>query len=64
MEFSRSEHWSGELFLSPADFPDPGIEAGSLALQADSLSAELPGKWEDKPLVFQVLSLTSRTSNT
>ena len=29
---------------SPADLPDPGIEPGSPALQADSLPAELPGK--------------------
>ena len=26
------------------DFPDPGIEPGPPALQADSLPAELPGK--------------------
>ena len=29
---------------SPGDLPDPGIEPGSPALQADSLPAELPGK--------------------
>ena len=29
---------------SPRDLPDPGIETGSPALQADSLPAELPGK--------------------
>ena len=29
---------------SPEDLPDPGIEQGSPALQAYSLSAELPGK--------------------
>ena len=29
---------------SPWDLPDPGIELGSPALQADSLPAELPGK--------------------
>ena len=26
------------------ELPDPGIEPGSLALQADSLPAEIPGK--------------------
>ena len=31
-------------YPSPEDLPDPGIEPGSLALQADSLLAELPGK--------------------
>ena len=30
--------------LSPADLPNPGIKLGSPALQAGSLSAELPGK--------------------
>ena len=29
---------------SPADLPDPGIEPGSPALQADSLPTELSGK--------------------
>ena len=42
--FSRQEYWSGLLFPSPRDFPDPGMEAGSLALQADSLPSEPPGK--------------------
>ena len=31
-------------FPSPGDLPDPGIEPGSLALQADYLPSELPGK--------------------
>ena len=42
MEFSRqecwSEYWSGLLFPSPGDLPDPGIESRSPALQ------EPPGK--------------------
>ena len=29
------------LFPSPGDIPNPGIEPGSLALQADSLQTEL-----------------------
>ena len=32
------------LSASLEDLPDPGIELGSPALQADSLPAELPGK--------------------
>ena len=40
MEFSRQEYWSGLPFLSPGNFPDPGIEPGSPALQADSLVSE------------------------
>ena len=30
--------------LHPGDFPDPGMELGSPALQADSLPSEPPGK--------------------
>ena len=42
------EYWSGQLFSSPEDLPDPGIEWGSLALQADSLPTELSGKPREK----------------
>ena len=42
--FSRQEYWSGLLFHSPGDLPDPEIELGSPALQADSLPTELRGK--------------------
>ena len=38
------EYWSGLPLPSPGDLPDPGIEPGSLTLQADSLPSELPGK--------------------
>ena len=44
MEFPRQEYWSGKLFPPPGDLPDPGIEHGSPALQADSLPTELPEK--------------------
>ena len=40
MGFSRQEYWSGLLFPSPGHLPDPGIEPGSPALQADSLLTE------------------------
>ena len=39
--FSRQEYWSGLPFPSPGDLPNPGIEPGSPALQADSLLTEL-----------------------
>ena len=39
--FSRQEYWSGLPFLSPENLPNPGIESGSPALQADSLLSEL-----------------------
>ena len=44
MEFSRQEYWSGLPFPSPENLPDPGIEPGSPALQADALPSEPPGK--------------------
>ena len=44
VRFSRQEYWSGLPFPSPGDLPNPGIEPGSFALQADSLLSELPGK--------------------
>ena len=33
MEFSRPEYWSGQLFLSPGDLPNPEIEPRSTTLQ-------------------------------
>ena len=43
MGFSRQEYWSGLPFPSPGDLPNPGIEPGSPALQADSLLTEQQG---------------------
>ena len=44
MGFSRQEYWGGLPFPSPEDLPNPGIEPGSPALQADALPSEPPGK--------------------
>ena len=44
MEFSRPEYWSGQLFPSPGDLPNTGIEPRSPTLQAVSLLSEPPGK--------------------
>ena len=44
MESSRQEYWSGLPFPPPEDLPTPGIELRSLAMQADSLPCEPPGK--------------------
>ena len=41
---SKQEYWSGLPFPSPEHLPDPGIEPGSPALQADSSPSEPPGK--------------------
>ena len=35
LEFSRREYWSGFLFPSPRDLPNPGMEPRSPAWQAD-----------------------------
>ena len=36
MGFSSQEYWSGLPFPSPGDLPNPGIEPGSPAFQADT----------------------------
>ena len=59
--FSRQEYWSRLPFPFPEDLPDPGIEPGSPALQADSLPSELQGRSmggevELNPLSAHVLS--------
>ena len=43
MEVSRQKYWSRLPFPSPGT-SDPGIEPSSLALPADSLVSETPGK--------------------
>ena len=62
MGFSRQEYWSGLPLPSPGCLPDPGIESGSPALQADSLLSEPPRKPKPRNTVnlepvFQVSSL-------
>ena len=52
MGFSRQEYWSGLPFPSPGDLPDLGIEPGSPALEAGTLTSEPPGK----PTLAKVLS--------
>ena len=38
------EYWSGLIFPSRGETPNPGIESRSPTLQADSLPSEPPGK--------------------
>jgi len=38
MEFSRQEYWTELPFPSPGDLTNPGLEAGSPALQADDFT--------------------------
>ena len=40
----RQEYWSGLPFPPPGDLPDPGMEPGSPAWEADALTSELPGR--------------------
>ena len=54
--FSRQECWSGLPFSSPGDLPDPGIEPGSPALQANfALPSEPPGKPEGRLSVEELM---------
>ena len=58
IEFSRQECWSGLAFPSPGGLPNPGIEPRSLALQADALPSEPPGKQLDiKPSTYPRLPI-------
>ena len=41
---SRKEYWTELPCPPPGDLPNPGIEPGSPALQADSLPSEPPVK--------------------
>ena len=54
MGFSRQEYWSGLLFPSLGDLPDPGIKPVYPALQADSLPTKLQGKphWRKYKVLF------------
>ena len=46
MGFPRRECWSGLPFPSPGHLPDPGIEPGSSALQADDYQLSYEGSPE------------------
>ena len=45
MGFSRQEYWGGLPFSPLGDLPDPRIEPGPPALQADSLPTEQVTVW-------------------
>ena len=55
MGFSRQEYWNVLPFPSPGDLPEPGIEPGSPALLADSLSSEPLGKSHYLPEFLRIL---------
>ena len=57
MGFSGQEYWSGLLpFPFPGDLPNPGVESGSPALQANSFPSEPPRKPTDTLLLLLLLS--------
>ena len=56
---ARQEYWSGLLFSSPGDLPDPRIEPRSPALQANSLPSEPPGKSKWYKYVSQIYEIFS-----
>ena len=58
MGFSRQECWSGLPFPSPGDLPDPGIEPGSPASQADAQPSEPPGRPDNAYQFSSVQSLS------
>ena len=51
---SMQEYWSGFLFPSPGDLPDPQIELRFPALEADALTSEPPGKPRRSILLIQL----------
>ena len=55
VRFSRQEYRSGLPFPSSRDLPNPGIEPGSLALEADSLPTELPFSCREAHNFYQVM---------
>ena len=60
MEFSRQECWSGLPFPSAGDLPDPEIEPGSPALQADSLPLGCQGSLYVGSHLLSVITWSSR----
>ena len=63
--FSRQEYWSGLLFPSPGDLPDPGIKTSSLtSLALKGRVFTIRAAWEtpdDAPTVCQILGQESPT---
>ena len=52
--FSRQEYWSGLLFPSPGDLPNPGIELASPTLAGRFFTTERPGKPIPETTILQI----------
>ena len=63
MGFSRPEYWSEQLFLSPGDLPNPGIEPRSPTLQVDSSPVEPPGNSNNIIDLFKINILEKTYKN-
>ena len=67
MVFSRPEYWTGWLFPSTGDLPNPGIELRSPALHVDSLLAKPQGKPKNTGLgnlsLLQQIFLTQESNS-
>ena len=59
MKFSRPEYWSGYLFPSPGDLPNPGIKPRVPALQADYVPTVPPGKLTISQSLLKFMSIES-----
>ena len=66
MGFSRQECWNAGMdchFLLQGTLLDPGIKPGSLALQADALPSEPPGKPMDVEPTDNLLYMLSEAAH-
>ena len=54
MGFPRQEHWSGLLFPSPGDLPDPGTEPASPALAGGFFTTR--ATWEALTIITYTIS--------
>ena len=55
MGFSRQKYWSGLLFPSLGDLPDPGTELESPTLADGFFTTESPGEGNGNPLQYSCL---------
>ena len=63
MGFNRQEYWSGLLFPTPGDPPNPGIKLVSPALAEGFFTTEPPGKTRDRLIWFYSISSSNRQRN-
>ena len=61
MAVSRREYWSGLPCPPPGGLPNPGIEPGLPALQADSLLTKPPGKPRESLRGGKIILITPKS---